>query len=59
MPSWISGGSHGNFRTVFTGIFAFDPIGPAELSASAVTFTVNSHGVESCAAGTSIHHSVR
>lgn len=58
MPSWISGVSHGNVSGVLAGIFAFAPTGPAELSASAMTFTVNSPGVESVAAGTSIHHAV-
>jgi len=51
--------SHGNLSGVFAGILAFAPTGPVELRASAITFTVNSHGVESVAAGTSIHHAVR
>lgn len=40
-------------------MLAFAQIGPAVLRASAMTFTVNSPGVESAAAGTSIHHAVR
>lgn len=54
----MSEANHGNVNTVSAGIFAFAPTGQAALNASAVTVTTNSPGVESLAAGTSIHHCV-